>query len=271
MTTNEDDTAASFTALREADGRTFIIPLIDEEMKVKGVGRINPMREIGEGKHGDEVIIGQKRFTRLNPRLHELRTGMLRRAQIINPKDAGLFLAWMGIGVGDTVFEAGHGSAGLAMQLARILGNSGTLISAENRSEHAEVGAANMKRAKGCFQEFPTWVLLEGSVEDEGLLNDLDLTLDGAELDAAILDLPEPWEAIPGIAERLRQAGRLGCYCPVSSQLEKSWQAAEAAGLEVEWAGEIIERRWTIASKGGVRPGNTPMGHTAFLLIAVKP
>jgi tRNA A58 N-methylase Trm61 len=37
-----------------------------------------------------------------------------------------------------------------------------------------------------------------------------------------------------------------------------------------EWAGEMIERKWVKASKGGVRPGNQPMGHTAFLLIAAK-
>ena len=35
-------------------------------------------------------------------------------------------------------------------------------------------------------------------------------------------------------------------------------------------AGEMIERRWVKTSKGGVRPGNTPIGHTAFLLISAK-
>ena len=41
-------------------------------------------------------------------------------------------------------------------------------------------------------------------------------------------------------------------------------------GLVVEWSGEVVERRWSKASKGGVRPGNQPMGHTAFLLISAK-
>ena len=40
--------------------------------------------------------------------------------------------------------------------------------------------------------------------------------------------------------------------------------------MNVEWAGEMIERKWVKASKGGVRPGNTPIGHTAFLVIAAK-
>jgi tRNA A58 N-methylase Trm61 len=32
----------------------------------------------------------------------------------------------------------------------------------------------------------------------------------------------------------------------------------------------MIERKWTKASKGGVRPGNTPIGHTAFLIMGAK-
>ena len=35
-------------------------------------------------------------------------------------------------------------------------------------------------------------------------------------------------------------------------------------------AGEVIEREWGKASKGGVRPVNGPFGHTAFLLIAQR-
>ena len=38
----------------------------------------------------------------------------------------------------------------------------------------------------------------------------------------------------------------------------------------VEWAGEVMERRWSKASKGGVRPGNTAIGHTAFLILSAK-
>ena len=68
----------------------------------------------------------------------------------------------------------------------------------------------------------------------------------------------------------LRAGGRLACYCPTTIQLEKCWAVAESNGLIVEWAGEMIERRWVKASRGGVRPGNTPIGHTAFLLIAAK-
>ena len=76
--------------------------------------------------------------------------------------------------------------------------------------------------------------------------------------------------AINSCAPLLKIGGRIACYCPLTSQLENSWLACEEAGLEVVWAGEIIERRWGKASKGGVRPVNGPFGHTAFLLIAQR-
>ena len=249
-----------YTALIEADGRTYIVPLEAGQIKVRGIGRFDPAEKLAGTAEGDRVQIGQKVFTRAAAGLPELRQGMKRRAQIINPKDAGFLIARMGIGAGQTVLEAGHGSAGLAMHLANVLGQSGHLISVENRPEHAEVGRENMERARGALRAFPEWELIIGDVAE----------VETPALDAAILDLPEIWPVIPHIAGMLRGGGRLACYCPVSSQLEQAWEACEEAGLEVEWAGEMMERLWTRASRGGVRPGNTPMGHTAFLLIARK-
>ena len=85
-----------------------------------------------------------------------------------------------------------------------------------------------------------------------------------------IIDIAEPWEIVPKIEIFLRPGGKLACYCPTTIQLEKSWEAMERCGIVIEWAGEMIERKWVKASKGGVRPGNTPMGHTAFLIIGAK-
>lgn len=253
-----------YTALREEDGRTYIVPIQDDELKIRGLGRFAPKPLLEGISDGDRITIGQKVLTRVQVGLPELRKGMKRRAQIVNPKDAGFLIAWMGIGSGQCVLETGHGSGGLALHLANVLGSSGTLISVENRPEHAEVGRENMERAAGSMKEFPNWVLIEGDIAEtsfEGVVE---------EFDAIILDLPEPWPVIATLAKKLRYGGRIACYCPVSSQLEKAWNACEEAGLNVDWAGEMMERVWTKASRGGVRPGNTPMGHTAFLLIAER-
>ena len=253
-----------YTALREEDGRTYIVPIQDDELKIRGLGRFVPKPLLENVECGERITIGQKVLTRVEVGLPELRKGMKRRAQIINPKDAGFLIAWMGIGVGQRVLEAGHGSGGLALHLANVLGESGTLVSVENRIEHAEVGRENMERAAGSMREFPTWILLEGDIAEtsfDGVVDDFD---------AIILDLPEPWTVIASLSKKLRHGGRIACYCPVSSQLEKAWDACEETGLSVDWAGEVIDRVWTKASRGGVRPGNTPMGHTAFLLIAER-
>ena len=121
-----------------------------------------------------------------------------------------------------------------------------------------------MDRAAGSLREFPNWVLLEGDVAETSFDEIVD------DFDAIILDLPEPWPVISTLSKNLRYGGKIACYCTVSSQFEKAWDACEEAGLSIDWAGEMMERVWTKARRGGVRPGNTPMGHTAFLLIAER-
>tara|TARA_B100001250_G_C19795522_1_gene788536 strand:- start:846 stop:1565 length:720 start_codon:yes stop_codon:yes gene_type:complete len=233
---------------------------------VKGLGRFDAERLLDGFSIGDRIRVGQKSLSIVDPRLPEARRNMFRRAQVIGAKDAGFLVSWMGIGVGSKVLEGGHGSGGLAMHLASVMGSSGTLISVENRVEHAEVGASNMRRLEQVLPEFPNWHLLEC---DLGNLRE-DVSNICGPLDAAIIDMAEPWNVLEEIEPLVRIGGRVACYCPTSAQLEKSWEKGENLGLIVEWCGEVIERRWVKASKGGVRPGNQPMGHTAFLLISAK-
>jgi tRNA (adenine57-N1/adenine58-N1)-methyltransferase len=235
-------------------------------VKVKGLGRFDAGRLLNGYSVGDRIMVGQKSLTIVDAALPEARRNMFRRAQTIGIKDSGFLISWMGIGVGSRVLEGGHGSAGLAMHLANVMGSAGTLISVENRAEHAAVGRQNMERMAEFSSEFPDWHLIEGDLsEASGKVKEI-----CAELDAAIIDIAEPWTVVTEIASALKVGGRLACYCPTTAQLEKSWNAVEEEGLVVEFSGEMIERRWVKAAKGGVRPGNQPMGHTAFLIIAAK-
>ena len=252
--------------LQDDGGKIFSFSRNGGERRIRGVGRIDPDTVIGDMKIGESIKIGTKTFIRLNPGLPELRSSMLRRAQVITPKDAGFMISWMGIGQNDRVLEAGFGSGGLAMHIARSLGPGGTLISVERREEHASVGTENMLRCAEAFPGMPTWTLLE--MDLVGSSDEIKSLVD--ELDAVILDMPEPWTAIPEMATILRLGGRLACYCPSPEQLSKSWLSLEDSGLTIEWAGELMERRWTLTKRGGARPGNTPLGHTALLVIAVK-
>jgi tRNA (adenine57-N1/adenine58-N1)-methyltransferase len=255
-----------WAVLLDETGKTFVVELVDRQEKIKGLGVFNPVQTLDHISIGETVIIGQKEVRRMSPRLPELSHGMARRAQTIGSKDAGLFIARLGLGPGDAVVEAGIGSAGLSLHIARVLGNSGTHITVEPRAEHAEVGLENMRRAQACWPEFPTHHHLEGHIEE--VVTDIQIICHG--IDAIVLDLPDHPPAIAATAPLLVTGGRLACYCPVSSQLERAWEACEEAGLTVEWAGELMEREWGRASKGGMRPVNGPFGHTAFLLVAQR-
>jgi len=256
----------AWAVLGESNGKTYVVAVLDEPQKVKGLGVFNAAEVLREIDIGQHVVIGQKELQRLAPRVPELARGMVRRAQTIGCKDAGFFLARLGLGPGDTVLEAGIGSAGLSLYIARVLGDKGVHITVEPREEHAEVGLENLQRAKQCWPAFPTHHHLTGLIEDS--VNDIEQLAEA--VDAIVLDLPDHPPAIAATADLLKPGGRLACYCPVTSQLERAWEACETAGLTVEWAGELMEREWGRASKGGMRPVNGPFGHTAFLLVAQR-
>ena len=257
---------SNWMALREDDGRAYLVNNVPGEVKIKGLGRFDPSVLLEGYSLGDRITVGQKSLTIVEAALPEARRNMNRRAQTIGIKDSGFLISWMGIGTGSRVLEGGHGSAGLAMNLANVMGSKGYLISVENRPEHAEVGRSNMERLAEFSTDFPSWNLLEMDLQNAAS----EVVGICGELDAAIIDIAEPWTVVPEISQTLRIGGRIACYCPTTAQLEKSWNKVEEEGLIVEFAGEIIERRWSKAGRGGVRPGNQPMGHTAFLLIAAK-
>ena len=127
-------------------------------------------------------------------------------------------------------------------------------------------GLENLKTLAKAVPKFPKHSHVHGRIES--CVEEIQTLSE--HVDAILLDLPDHSIAIKAVSPLLSVGGRLSCYCPVSSQLEHAWIACEEAGLEVEWAGEVIEREWGKASKGGVRPVNGPFGHTAFLLIAQR-
>ena len=250
--------------IREEGGKIHLVHLVDEMMKIKGLGVFNPSKLLSDLEIGDNVEIGQKNLQRVPMRLPEFISCMKRRAQTISAKDAGWLISNMGIGSSDVVLDAGLGSAGLALHLAQVLNANGTLITVEVRDDHADVGLENLTVAKECFPEFPNHEHYSGLVQDVVKSESIPL------LDACILDMPDHSDAIHACSEKLRIGARLACYAPTTSQLEVCWKSCEESGLVVEWAGELMERQWGLTSKGGMRPVNGPFGHTAFLLVAQK-
>ena len=261
-----DVTTSEWAVLVEENGKTYVIELVDQQQKIKGLGVFNPLQSLEDVAIGQSVAIGQKELKRMPVRLPELSKGMVRRAQTIGSKDAGFFLTKLGLGPNDAVLEAGIGSGGLSLYIQRVLGKDGVHVTVEPRAEHADVALENLRRASASWKQHPVHHHLEGTLEERAA--EAGHLVEG--FHAVVLDLPDHPPAIEASAPLLLPGGRLACYCPVSSQLERAWDACEAAGLTIEWAGELMEREWGRASKGGMRPVNGPFGHTAFLLVAQR-
>ena len=159
--------------------------------------------------------IGQKELKRMPSPPPGTQRGMARRAQTIGSKDAGFFIAKLGLGPGDSVLEAGIGSGGLSMYIQRVLGTKGTHVSVEPRGEHSEVALENLQRAAACWDETPDHHHIEGTIEAS--IEAIKAVNDG--FHAIVLDLPEH----PPPFRR-----RLNSFCPVDvshaiAQLVPRW------------------------------------------------
>ena len=219
---------AEWAVLQEKEGRIHIVEVANDMVKYKGLGVFNSAALLADIAIGEEVLIGQKYLMRLPARLPELVAGMARRAQTISAKDAGAFITRLGIGEGDLVLEAGLGSGGLSLHLARVLGKGGHLMTVEPRDEHAEVGLLNLERASSCFPSFPKHTHLSGLVED---------VIPDEKFDAIILDLPDHAPAISACAEKLifndttTGAGNdIAVATDISRKMVSEWGMTDAVG-----------------------------------------
>ena len=72
--------STEWVVLEEDSGKTYLVELVDDMTKIKGLGVFNPTAELSGKVVGEKVTIGQKVLTKLSPRLPEIYRGMKRRA-----------------------------------------------------------------------------------------------------------------------------------------------------------------------------------------------
>ena len=208
-----------------ASERVHVVDLVPGTVNIRGLGILDPFEVIAPIPHGATVTIGQKVLRRVPARLPELLQGMNRRAQTISPKDAGAFIAKMGIGGKDQVLEAGLGSAALSL-IPRCLGDGGRLVSMERREEHAEVGMTNIERLRASGGMLGSHHLVLGDAHHPP-----EAVRVMGPYDAIILDLPEHAPAIHALGPHLDRwphrmllscdlAGRGGHRCLRSDGLD---------------------------------------------------
>lgn len=217
------------------------------------------------GRVGHDLLIGTEegavvrsdrggRYTAVRPTLAEVVLKMPRGAQVIYPKDLGPLLMLADVFPGARVLESGLGSGALSMTLLRA---GAEVTGYELRPDFAERAQANVAGFLG------PEALDHYHVEIRDVYDGIAAT----GLDRVVLDLPEPWRAVPPATEALRPGGILVSYLPTITQVVTLREALVAEGFGMTDTIEILERSWHIEGPS-VRPDHRMVAHTGFLTAA---
>jgi tRNA (adenine57-N1/adenine58-N1)-methyltransferase catalytic subunit len=235
--------------------RKIMVDTSGKTDKIRGIGVIDPKTLVGK-IYGEKLLIGSKQFWLLVPSMQDKLQGIHRQAQIILPRDAAHILMNCAIEPGQTVLEAGIGSGSLTIALASVVGPQGQVISYDIREEFIEHAMTNLKQA----------ALTKNVITK---IKDVTEGIDESDLDAIILDIPNPWAAVEHAWKTLKIGGYLCTYSPLISQVEQTVRTIEHHPFIECKTYENIQREM-IVSKHGTRPSFEMLGHTGYLTFARK-
>jgi tRNA (adenine57-N1/adenine58-N1)-methyltransferase len=236
-------------------GDRICVRIEDKSQKISGLGVYNTAKLIGKA-YGSSVQLGKNKYWLLPANTMDHLNTLTRKAQIIIPKDAAQIGLYGEIKPGSVVVEGGVGSGALTIFLLSLVGNTGRVISYETRSDFAKIGKSNIEKA--------------------GLVNSWELKLQNItegiseeNVDAVILDIPEPWSALATAYQALRPGGALCCYVPTMNQVEKMVTLVRSGGFVDIHTYETLQRELEVGS-GGTRPAFDMLGHTGYITFARK-
>ncbi len=195
-------------------------------------------------------------FYLLQPSLSDLIKGLKRGTQIMYPKEISYILFHMGIGPGKRVIECGTGSGGLTTALAYMVGTTGKVYSYERKAQIQDLAINNLTKF--------------------GLQNRVDFKVGNAEdgfdeenVDAIILDLPNPQDYLHHVRKSLRGGGSLGMILPTFNQVEIILRELKLANFAMIEVSEILQRFYK-TDWARLRPVDRMIGHTGFLIFGRK-
>ncbi|HYM40504.1 MAG TPA: tRNA (adenine-N1)-methyltransferase [Thermoplasmata archaeon] len=244
----------SYLILIDSRGRKHPVSLDGRMATVPGFGTFDVARL--RDSVGHALRVGGRTVIVLEPSLRDLRETLARGAQSLTPKDIASIRFELDLSAGSRVVEAGTGSGALTMALARAVRPSGKVYSYDLREDQQEIARENVHRAGlGAWVDFK--------------VGDVRAPIDETEVDALVLDIPDPWSAIPGAWATLRACGHLASFSPNMEQVKETVaELRRHAFLDVRTV-ELIEREMEVRDVG-VRPSFAALGHTGYLTFARK-
>jgi tRNA (adenine57-N1/adenine58-N1)-methyltransferase catalytic subunit len=239
--------------LVDEEGQRWIARAGPPGQRIRGLAVLDGARLVGLA-WGARLEQAGKVLTVLPPSTPDLLLALRRKAQIILPKDAARILLECDVRAGSVVVEAGIGSAALTTALARAVAPGGRVVTYELREDFAAWGRENLDAAG-----------LLGVVEIK--LGDVRGGIAERDVDAVVLDVPDPWLAVPGAWDALRAGGHFASYSPLVSQVEETHRALLKQGFREVRTLELLERAWVVGERGAW-PSFDMLGHTGWLTFA---
>jgi len=193
----------------------------------------------------------------LKPTLNDvLMTAFKRVTQVIYPKDISLMIFYSGIKQGSKVLESGVGTGFLTAALAWYVGNEGHIYGYEINEKYVEVARRNLE--------------LIGLADRVTIKNkDVTQNVDEAELDAAFLDIPNPWDALPQLNKALKPSATAVIFVPTVNQIIKTTQALLKEGFIDVKVFETTLREYQ-PNPEALRPKTFYVTHTGYIITARK-
>nr|WP_236630075.1 methyltransferase domain-containing protein [Thermus thermamylovorans] len=239
--------------LKDQKGRAFLVRLREGGVFHHHRGAVphEAIRQAGPGgrvqTHLGEALSVHR------PTLEEYVLHMRRSATPTYPKDASAMVTLLDLSPGMRVLEAGTGSGGLTLFLARAVGKEGRVESYERRPQHLAQAQGNVRAFWQVENvRFHPLALEEAELEPEGF-------------HGVALDLMEPWKVLAKAAEALMPDRFLVAYLPNITQVLELVQRAEGLPLRLDRVLEVSWREWEVRLPVA-HPRFQQVGHTAFLV-----
>ena len=175
-----------------------------------------------------------------------------RGPQVVLPKDIGIIIAYSGIDKDSVCVDAGTGSGWLTVALARLCKH---VYGYDTRDDFLKIA--------------------EHNVNNLGLNNvtlkrkDVFKGIDERDVDLVTLDLPSSEKALRHAKKALKQGGVVVGYLPHVEQVKRYVMKLNALKFADVHVVEVIVRDFLVR-KEGMRPTNTGLWHTAYLVFARK-
>jgi len=212
-----------------------------------------------------EAIIGQPwggtvsthigyEYMLLPPSIDQMVRSIRRITQIMYPKDIGYLLTKMNIGPGTRIIEAGTGSGGLTLVLARMVQPSGHVYSYEIRPDMQALARSNLEELGLAIHV----TFKERDIQDG---------FDERSVDAVFLDVREPWYYLDQVHAAAKGGGFFGTLLPTTNQVSALLHHLERPDFGFVEVEELLLRPYKAVPER-LRPFDRMVAHTGYLVFA---